>query len=594
MYLRRNRSGQGDYEYWTLVRSVRTARGPRQEIVATLGKLPGLDERVRAGWEDMETLLDGASPSRQLKLGGAEPVAAPVWKEVDVQGVGVERVREFGVVYLALALWRRLHLHRLLGQLLAAGKEEVRWETVACILTVARFCGQASELGVAERWYQKTALEDLLGVGWEKINEDRLYRGLDVLLAQKDQLTAHLLRRYESWFGVRFEFLLYDVTSTYFEGRTGGAKAARGHSRDRRSDCKQVCIGLVVTPEGLPLAFEVFAGNRNDVTTVEEIVTVMEQKYGQAERIWVLDRGMVSEENIEFLRQKRAYYVVGTPKSELKRFEAELLEREGGHPVRPDVEVKLVEHPDGQGQEQFVLCRSQARREKEKAMLARQEQRLLQQLLAQDRSLRRKAQAVEKAGRRLGRWLGRYPAADGVFAVQILKNEQGLACGLGIACRRDRGQWAQRAQGAYLLRTNCPEKDPAKLWHWYLQLQQAEAAFRIGKSDLKLRPIFHRKTERVDAHILVCFLALALWRVLEMWMAGKGLGTCARQLVAEVATIKSLDVVLPVRTGEGTTDLRLRVVSKPDRMVAELLHRLGLQLPTRTKVVENVVEKTAG
>jgi transposase len=470
----------------------------------------------------------------------------------------------------------------------------VGWAAVACILTVARFCGQPSELGVAERWYQKTALEDLLGVGWEKINEDRLYRGLDVLLEQKDRLTAHLLQRYESWFGVRFEFLLYDVTSTYFEGQSGGAKAARGHSRDRRSDCKQVCIGLVVTPEGLPLAFEVFAGNRNDVTTVEEIVTVMEQKYGQAERIWVMDRGMVSEENIEFLRQKPAYYVVGTPKSELKRFAAQLLDRQGWHQVRPDVEVKLLEHPDGQGQEQFVLCRSQARQEKEKAMLARQEQRLLQKLLEQDRSLRRKAQAVEKAGRRLGRWLGRYPAADGVFEVQILKNERGLACGLGIASRRDRGQWANRAQGAYLLRTNCAEKDPAKVWHWYLQLQQAEAAFRIGKSDLKLRPIFHRKTERVDAHILVCFLALALWRVLEMWMHGKGLGTCARQLVGEVATIKSMDVVLPVRTGEGTTDLRLRVVSKPDRMVAELLQRLGLQLPTRSKIVENVVEKTRG
>jgi len=303
---------------------------------------------------------------------------------------------------------------------------------------------------------------------------------------------------------------------------------------------------------------------------------------------------MVSEENIEFLRQKPAYYVVGTPKSELKRFEAQLLDRQGWHPVRPDVEVKLLEHPDGQGREQFVLCRSQARQEKEKAMLARQAQRLLKKLLEQDRSLRRKAQGLEEAGRRLGRWLGRYPAADGVFEVQILKNEQGLACGLGIASRRDRGQWAQRAQGAYLLRTNCPEKAPAEVWHWYLQLQQAEAAFRIGKSDLKLRPIFHRKTERVDAHILVCFLALALWRVLEMWMHGKGLGTCARQLVGEVTTIKSLDVVLPVRTGQGTTDLRLRVVSKPDRMVAELLQRLGLQLPTRSKIVENVVEKTRG
>jgi len=592
MYIRRNRSSKGDYEYWTVVRSVRTAHGPRQEIVATLGKLPGLDEQVRAGWEDINALLDGVAPSRQLSFGDRDPTTQPLWKEVDIHGVRVERAREFGAVYLALALWRRLHLHTVLEQLLEEGKEEVRWATVACILTVARFCAQPSELGVAERWYQKTALEDLLGVGWGKINEDRLYRGLDVLLDKKDQLTAHLLKRYESWFGVRFEFLVYDVTSTYFEGQGGGVKAARGYSRDSRPDCKQVCIGLVVTPEGLPLAFEVFAGNRNDVTTVEEIVTVMEQKYGQAERIWVMDRGMVSEENIEFLRQKQAYYVVGTPKAELKRFEQALLDRQGWQQVRPDVEVKLVDHPDGKGQEQFVLCRSQARQEKEKAMLARQEDRLLKKLLEQDQSLRRKVQAPEVAGRRLGRWLGRYPAAAGVFEVEILKNEQGQACGLAIACRRDRGQWVNRAQGAYLLKTNCTEKDPAKVWHWYLQLQQAEAAFRIGKSDLKLRPIFHHKTDRVDAHILVCFLALALWRVLEMWMNGKGLGTCARQLVGEVATIKSMDVVLPVRTPQGTTDLRLRVVSRPDRMVAELLQRLGLHLPARSKIVENVVEKT--
>jgi transposase len=591
MYLRRNRSSKGDYEYWTLVRSVRTAQGPRQEIVTTLGKLPGLDSKVRAGWEEVADLLDGVRPSRQLLLGENDTELQPLWKEVDVHGVRVERTREFGSVYLALSLWRRLHLHTLLEELLPEGKEQVGWETVACILSVARFCAQPSELGVAERWYQKTALEDLLGVGWEKINDDRLYRGLDMMLQQKDRITTHLIKRYQSWFGVRFEFLVYDVTSTYFEGQGGGAKAARGYSRDHRPDCKQVCIGLVATPEGLPLAFEVFAGNRNDVTTVEEIVGVMEQKYGQAERIWVMDRGMVSEDNIEFLRERKAYYVVGTPKAQLKRFEKELLERKGWQQVRPDVEVKLLEHPDGEGSEQFILCRSQARQEKEKAMLLRQEQRLLQKLVQLDRALCRKPKALEEAGRRLGRWLGRYPAADKVFEIQILKKDQDLACGLAIASRLDRGQWTRQAQGAYLLRTNCTEKDPSELWNWYGQLQQAEAAFRIGKSDLKLRPIFHHKTERVDAHILICFLALAMWRVLEMWMQGKGLGTCARQLVQEVATIKSMDVVLPVRTQQGTTDLRLRVVSKPDRMVAELLQRLGLQLPVRSKIVENVVEK---
>jgi transposase len=590
VYLRRNRTAKG-YEYWTLVRSVRTAQGPRQEVVANLGKLPGLETEERLGWEDVAALLEGRSPERQMALGEKAGASTPLWREVDLRGVRVERVREFGAVYLGLALWRRLGLHTLLRELMGRGKEEVDWELVACILTVARFCAQPSELGVAERWYQRTALEDLLGVDWGKVNDDRLYRGLDALLEKKEALTAHLLQRYASWFGVGFEFLVYDVTSTYFEGQGGGAKAARGYSRDNRPDCKQVCIGLVVSPEGLPLAYEVFAGNRTDVTTVEEIVTTMEKKYGKAERIWVMDRGMVSEANIEFLRERKAFYVVGTPKAELRHFEAALLDRQGWKQVRPDVEVKLVDHPDGQGKEQYVLCRSQARREKEKAMLVRQQERLLGKLIELDQSLQRKPQRAEEAARRLGRWLGRYPAADRVYEVAILKSGEGLASGLSIASRLDRGQWAHQAQGAYLLRTNCAEKDPAKLWDLYGQLQQAEAAFRIGKSDLKLRPVFHQKTERVDAHILVCFLALALWRVLEMWMRGKGLGTCARQLVAEVATIKSLDVVLPVRMAEGTMDVRLRTVSKPDRMVAELLQRLNLQLPGRSKILENVVEK---
>ena len=594
MYLRRHRSGSGEqvYEYWTLVKSVRTACGPRQEIVATLGKLPGLDQQVRASWEELEALLDGKSSSnQQLSFGESGGAEKPLWREVNVREVRVERTREFGEVYLGLALWRRLHLHTLLGELIGWGKEEVPWELTAAVLTVARFCGQLSELGVAERWYQRTALEDLLGVSWDKINEDRLYRGLDELAGKKDQLTAHLLKRYESLFGVGFEFLVYDVTSTFFEGQGGGLKAARGHSRDKRPDCKQVCIGLVVSSEGLPLAYEVFAGNRSDVTTVQEIVTMMESKYGKAKRIWVMDRGMVSQLNLDFLKQRQAYYVVGTRKSELKKYQSALLDSKGWHKVRPDVEVKLIDPAEGTTGDRLILCRSAARQQKEKGMLARQEQRLLKKLIQIDQSLARKPKKKEPVERRIGRWLGRYPAADKIFEVKALTNDQGQAYGLSIACKVDRTQWAQQAQGAYLLQSNWPEKDPIKFWAWYMQLQQAEAAFRTSKSDLKLRPIFHHKTERVEAHILVCFLALAMWRTLEMWMKGKGLGTCARQLVGEIATIKSMDVVLPVRSDQEQAELRLRVVSKPERMVAELLQRLDLHLPTRSKLIENVVQK---
>jgi len=599
MYLRRHRRtvDGATYEYWTLVESRRTVSGPRQHTVATLGKLPGLEAQVHAGWEAIDDLLEGRAATRQLELTGETPSAPPQWCQVDVRGVRVERVREFGEVYLALSLWRRLGLHKLLAELIPSGREEVPWERIACLLAIARFCAQPSELGVAERWYQRTALEDLLGVSWEKINDDRLYRGLDALHEHKEQLTQHLLQRYESWFGVGFEFLLYDVTSTFFEGQAlGNTKAARGYSRDHRPDCKQVCLGLVVSPEGLPLAYEVFAGNRTDVTTVEDIVTVMEEKYGQAKRIWVMDRGMVSEENIEFLRGRNAQYIVGTPKAQLRQFEAALLEDKDWKQVRADVEVKLLSHPDGQGQEQFVLCRSQARREKEKAMLARQEERLWQKLLEIHHSLQKKPALADLIQRRVGRWLGRFAAAAKLFEVEVQLNEAQQACGLSVACRVDRNQWARRAHGAYLLRTNCTEKDPAKLWEWYLQLQQAEAAFRCAKSDLGLRPVFHHKTERVEAHILVCFLALALWRTLEMWMKGKGLGTCARQLVGEVARIRSLDVVLPVQIGQNVSELRLRTVARPERMLAELLQRLDLHLPEQSRTVqnagENVVQKT--
>lgn len=347
--------------------------------------------------------------------------------------------------------------------------------------------------------------------------------------------------------------------------------------------------GWVVSPEGLPLACEVLAGHRNDVTTVEEITTLMEDKYGKAQRIWVMDRGLVSQENIEFLRGRGAQSIVGTPKAQLRAFEQELLEDKDGPAGRAEVAVKWLAHPDGKGNEQFVLCRSAARREKEKAMLARQEQRLWQKLLEIHQSLEKQPAPADVRERRVGKWLGRSPAAGKLFAVEVPLNEQRQACGLRVACVVDRRQWAARAQGAYRLRANCAEKDAAQVWPWDLQLPQAASAFRCAKSGLSLRPIFHHKTERVEAHILVCFLSLALWRVLEQWMSGKGLGRCAWQLAGEIATIRSLDVILPVKTAAGVTELRLRTVARPERLVAELLQRLGLWLPEQSRIVENAV-----
>lgn len=596
MFLRKNRKRfDGEvYEYWTLCETVRTERGPRQRVVASLGKLT--DEDIAAGWEDLEALLEGRRPGpRQLELRQQSASAGelPGWELADLSKLRIERGREFGSVFLALALWRRLGLHELLSELIEPGREEIAWGEVAAVLTVGKFCGQASELGIAENWYARTALEDLCGIPAESVNDDRLYRALDKVAEHKDRLCEHLMERYRDWFGVRFEFLLYDVTSTYFEGQAlDNDKAARGYSRDSRGDCKQVCIGLVCTPEGLPLNYEVFAGNRTDVTTVEEIVVKMEERFGQAERIWVMDRGMVSEGNIAFLRQRKALYIVGTPKSQLRAFEAELAEEENWTDVQNGVEARLVEHPDGDGSERFVLCRSNARAAKERAMLERQMARLSEEFLKIDRSLRRRAHAdVEKVGRRIGRWLGRYPAAAKLLEAQLNYDGQGRARALRVFCPLKGNGHPLLAKGAYLLRTNCTENNPAKLWRWYIQLTQAEAAFRTAKSDIGLRPIYHQKTERVEAHLLVCFLSLALWRSLEMWMTSKGLGTRAGKLVEAISTIRSMDVLVPVKRGDRTIDLRLRTVAKPDPDVAVLLAHLGLKLPQGSKLVQNVVEK---
>jgi hypothetical protein len=593
MFLRRHRkhSGGETYEYWSLVKTVRTARGPRHQVVARLGKLDGLEVARARSWQEVDALLEGREPATQLELNAA-PSPPPCWREVDVSGVRVERLRQFGRVYLGLALWRRLGLHSLLQKLLPAGQEEIGWDVMACVLTLGRFCAQPSELSLAERWYDDTALEDLLGVPLEKINDARLYRGLDALGPHKDALCQHLLARYRDWFGVRFEFLLYDVTSTYFEGLAEkNEKAARGYSRDSRPDCKQVCLGLVVTPEGLPVAYEVFAGNRTDVTTLEEIVQVMEDKYGQAQRVWVVDRGMVSEANLAWLRQRGATYLVGTPKSQLKAHQAALLEKSGWQEARPGLEVKLASTPEGT--EQFILCRSTDRAAKERAMLDRQLERLKSELTKIHTRLRRAPEAdLEKAGRRIGRWLGKYPAAAGVLTVTLEKDASAHACGLAITERAEKLEWSRLVHGAYLLRTNHPSGDPAALWRWYIQLTQAEAAFRTGKSDLHLRPVFHQKTERVEAHILVSFLSLALWRVLEQWMRAKGLGDCARQFLLELDELRSLDVVLPVRA-TSEIQMRLRVVARPEPALAQLLARLGLHLPQVPKIVANVVPKNA-
>ena len=536
MFLRRNHKNvRGEiYKYWTLVESVRTARGPRQKVVATLGKLPGLDKEERVGWEEITRILNG-KPKGNRDLFEKEP-EIPEWATVDVRGVRVERMRQFGDIYLALTLWKKLRLDEAFGKLQEAGREEVEWTMMFCVLTIARFCRPGSELAIAESWYEKTALDDLLGVKVNKINDDRLYRALDKILPHKDKLCKCLQKRYSDLFGTKFDFLLYDITSTYFEGQCKkNPQAKRGYSRDKRSDCLQVCIGLVVTEEGLPVGYEVFDGNRRDVTTLEDIVELMEKKYGKAKRIWVFDRGVVSEDNLDYLNERDAKYVVATPKSLLREFEAKLSDKNWSQ-VETGVEVKVVKHPC-YGKEKFVLCQSGQREQKERAILVRQIQRLEIELQKVKSGIEKsRLTDVSKIDRRIGRWMGRYPKAERLFKVNLIKKNK-RPSDLRIIKLKKRMEWAEKTHGRYLLRTNLTEEDPVKLWKIYMQLTQAETAFRLSKSDLGLRPIYHQKQHRVQAHIFVCFLALAMYKSLELWMSSKGLGKSPRKLLTQSSSV---------------------------------------------------------
>ena len=564
---------------------MRTARGPRQRVVATIGKMSDLKKEERVGWDEIGRVLSG-EPAKAMDLFEKEE-EVPEWATVNTRGVQIERLRRFGDVYLGLALWKRLKLDQIFEKLQEQGREEIAWADMFSVLAIARMCQPSSELAIAESWYEKTALEDLLGIGVDKVNESRLYRSLDHILPHKDEICKHLQDRYAEWFGSKFDFLFYDITSTYFEGQAqGNAQAKYGHSRDKRSDCKQVCIGLVVNAEGLPVGYEVFDGNRRDVTTLEEMVELMEDKYGKAQRVWVLDRGFVSEDNLDFLRERGAQYIVGTPRAVLKDFEKELDARDWAA-VAAGVEVKIVKHPD-YGEEKFVLCRSEGRKEKERAMLERQVQRLDEQLQKIKTAIlagRLKEDVV--AAKRIGRWSGRYSKADRLIDTKLLKDSTGRLVGLEIVRRMDRVEWAEKANGCYLLRTNLTEEDPAKLWKAYMQLSLAEKAFQLSKSDLGMRPVFHQEEHRVQAHIFVCFLALAMYKSLELWMVSKGLGNSPAKLLEEFREIRSMDIVMPVK---DRSPVHLRVVAKPDEHVRVLLQRLGIKIPNRPKTVANVVE----
>lgn len=594
MFLRsRTRSKDGkEHAYWSLVESVRTADGPRQRTLCQLGELNGSSQ---ARWLRTIEVFNEQGEAQQLKLFPSHvevPPDDPQVARVLVNRVRLERTRQFGACYLGLQLWKRLELDRFFEQAVDDDPADVPWSRVTALLAINRLCAPGSELAIEERWYPSTALDDLLEIEEGKVNDTRLYRCLDRILPHKSKLERHLKERYGELFGAEFDVLLYDLTSTYVEGAAEkNPMMRRGYSRDHRPDCEQMVIALIVNSEGFPFSYETFHGNRADVTTIETMLRMVERKYGKARRIWVFDRGIVSEENLAAIRKRDGQYLVGTPRSQLKRFEAELLKDDWVR-VRPEVEVKQVAVPEGE--ETYILCRTEGRKEKEKAIRQRFSTRMEEALKRLEKSISRgRLKDRNKMERRLGKIQARHPSVNDLYEVSLRDTPEGVR--LSWQMKEDRKTWRAAREGAYLLRTNIRAKTAEELWEKYMQLTEAEASFRALKSELAIRPLFHQLEPRVKAHVMVAFLGYALWVTLKHLLKRRsaivpqpsvsGVDNAQplspMKALALLSTLQSADVVLPTTDGR---EIRLRRITEPTQEQKSLLHQLGLSLPERLKI----------
>ena len=591
MFLRSNhriKDGK-DHTYWSLVETVRTPDGPRQRTLCYLGELNG---SAQARWLKTIEVFNEQGEAEQLKLFPSHiepPEDDPQVARVLLNQVRLERTRQFGACYLGLELWKRLELDHFFEEAIDKAPADVPWSRIAALLTINRLCAPGSELAVEQRWYPSTALDDLLGIEEGKINDTRLYRCLDQILPHKTKLERHLKERYGSLFGAEFDVLLYDLTSTYVEGAAeDNPMMRRGYSRDHRPDCEQMVIALIVNSEGFPFSYETFDGNRADVSTVETILRMVERKYGKARRIWIFDRGIVSEENLAAIRKRGGQYLVGTPRRQMKRFEAELM-KEDWTRVRPEVEVKKVAIP--QGEETYIFCRTAGRREKEKAIRERFCSRMEEALKRLEKTMatgRLKNRNLME--RRLGKIQARHPAVNDLYEISL--RETGAGVRLSWHMREDRRRWHESREGAYLLRTNLQAETPEELWSKYMQLTEAEASFRALKSELSIRPLFHQKERRVKAHVMVAFLGYALWVTLKHLLqrrpalipkpaaadVGNTQPLTPMQALALLSKLHSGDIVLPTTDGR---EIRLRRVTEPTAEQKSLLDLLGSSLPDR-------------
>jgi transposase len=598
MFLRRYRRTKDGktHSYFALVESVRTERGPRQRIVAPLGEL---SEDQQHRWQQTAIFHTRQRDARQLNLfdDPSAPVEADVVR-VRLGKVGWTNARAFGDVWLGWQLWQMLGLDRIVEHHLPIGRETVPPASMVAIEVISRLCigqgGETSELGLAETGYRRTALEDLLGVADEQVTKDRLYRTLDQLLSAKDAIEQDLKERLGTLFDLTFDLVLCDLTSSFFEGLAEENElAARGYSRDHRADCKQVVLAMVVSPEGFPLWHEVFAGNKADSTALPQIVDAVSAKFGAMRRIWVVDRGLASSKSVQYLKDQKQSFLVGTPKAMLQEFDQHLCTQDWTV-VREQVQVKVVQR-DGQA---YVLARSRLRRKKERAMRRRQLHGLRDDLGKLSRRVASgKLKDSEKVQQAIGRFAERWPAAWRFACVSSSAAAQGRAATVNFKWDKPKLKSAMARDGAYLLLSDQTSWTPEQLWATYIQLTRAEDAFRTLKSQELLRPIWHQLGNRVKAHVFVCVLAYLLWKALEHMLRQTNLlrrigkpgprhGSASPQdrPLSVVTALKRMhdiqigDILL--ETVDGQT-LTLRRIARPNAEQSDLLARLKLTLPER-------------
>jgi transposase len=564
--------------YWSLVENRRCADGRVvQRHVLYLGKLTPAQE---LSWEKTAEQFDeelqpgeplpGLATERELRSKEAAAIA------VHLKQFRIERPRQWGACWVALTIWNLLKLSEFWSSRLSPSREGTRWLNVLITLVIYRLIDPGSEWRLHRQWYEQSALGDLLGEDFGLAAKDNLYRCLDRLLEHREELFKYLKERWQDQFGAKFDVLLYDLTSTYFESDPPfpeGDKRRFGYSRDKRSDCVQVVIALIVTPEGYPLAYEVLAGNTSDKTTLKSFLEKIQKLYGQANRVWVMDRGIPTEEVILEMQQadRQIYYLVGTPKGRLTRLESELVNLPWQQ-ARPSVRVKLL----SKDKELYVFVESQDRLKKERAMRLRKLRALIKRLkelqnykkqLTRDQLLVAVGQAKEQAGRAFSLLDIHWPESGQQIDAQTFT--------FRLALGRYR-QWYRR-EGRYLLRTNLTQSDPKVLWEYYLQLVAIEAAFKNLKDDLQIRPVFHKKEDRIEAHIFVAYLAYCLHVTLQAKLRQVAGGLTPRTVLEKFATMQMMDVFFP--TEQPGKELLFRRYTQPQKDHQMLLSQLGWRLP---------------